>query len=815
MSFSIQTNANSLIAQENLRVNSNFQSQTIRRLTSGYRINQSGDDAAGLAVANKFRSDTAELTQGVRNANDGVSQLQIADGGMSNISKMLDRLKTLAAQSGSATFTGDRTVLNSEFSTLVGEIDRQASAIGLNTGGDFAKSLSVYLGGGKGVSDAALIANGTVTMDLSRATVDSQSLSLKGVQAVNGSAYDLGASSGSSVQKVVTDATNLANLSTANNTVFKFMGPGFSDVNGVAVAVNISGVGDMTSLVSAINAAISSAAGQPTAQAAAFKAAGITAAIVTDSSGNQKLGFSSSTAAFQVQAQDLMSNALMGNLAVAANPTGASMSYTITANNPSGIVAATATVNVRIIGSSLSSPIDLSVSGVAGDTQAQMFAKLQTALNANSILVGSGFTVDTANFRIVNGRGEAFRVEVTNDNGSMGMGAFLKGGLGGTAMEYSDITAAGTFAGNSSTATVNLNFSFNGGQSVTISAGQVQGTDTAQTMTDKFNALIAANATLNQTDIQVINNTGTLEVKSVSGTLFRLSVTASAASANMGFGGPAAQSASTGYTAAAVASGASTFNGYVAGGSYEVTNSGGTLTNLTWANLRFATENQAITFTADDATGDQHTLTVTLSNIVGAQTGNNIDAAIKALNAALQASNDTTLQRITAIKVRDLSGGATGAEKINFISTLNKFTVGLGTDGGSTGAANIGLATATSGAGTQGVSVTAHQVGAGSALDISTQAGASAALTAITSAVRALGGAQAAVGKSQNQLAYAIGLAQSQISSFSSAESQLRDADIAAEAANLTKASVLQQATMAAMAQANSAPQAVLALLRG
>ena len=108
MSISIQTNVNSLVAQENLRVNSDFQSQTIQRLTSGYRINSSGDDAAGLAIANKFRSDTAELTQGVRNANDGISQLQIIDGGMNNISKMLDRLKTLATQSASATFTGDR-----------------------------------------------------------------------------------------------------------------------------------------------------------------------------------------------------------------------------------------------------------------------------------------------------------------------------------------------------------------------------------------------------------------------------------------------------------------------------------------------------------------------------------------------------------------------------------------------------------------------------------------------------------------------------------------------------------------------------------
>src|ERR1035437_2593275 len=100
--ISVQTNLNSLLAQENLRVNNEFQSRTIQRLTSGYRINSSGDDAAGLAVANQFRSSTAELNQGVRNANDGISQLQIIDGGLSNISNMLDRLKTLATQSASA-----------------------------------------------------------------------------------------------------------------------------------------------------------------------------------------------------------------------------------------------------------------------------------------------------------------------------------------------------------------------------------------------------------------------------------------------------------------------------------------------------------------------------------------------------------------------------------------------------------------------------------------------------------------------------------------------------------------------------------------
>src|ERR1035437_7571523 len=113
--ISVQTTLAPLLAQENLRVNNEFQSQTIQRLTSGYRINQSGDDAAGLAVANGYRSSVAELTQGVRNANDGVSTLQIVDGGLSNITKMLDRAKTLATESASGTFTGSRTTLNAEY----------------------------------------------------------------------------------------------------------------------------------------------------------------------------------------------------------------------------------------------------------------------------------------------------------------------------------------------------------------------------------------------------------------------------------------------------------------------------------------------------------------------------------------------------------------------------------------------------------------------------------------------------------------------------------------------------------------------------
>ncbi len=161
MSFSVVTNVNSLIAQENLRVNNEFQSRTIQRLTSGYRINASGDDAAGLAVANKYRSDIAELVQGVRNANDGISALQIIDGGLNNVAKILDRLKTLATQSASTTFTGNRNTLNNEYQALLLEIDRQASNIGLVNGGAYNVDLQVYIGGGSNQTNAK------VSVDLS------------------------------------------------------------------------------------------------------------------------------------------------------------------------------------------------------------------------------------------------------------------------------------------------------------------------------------------------------------------------------------------------------------------------------------------------------------------------------------------------------------------------------------------------------------------------------------------------------------------------------------------------------------------------
>lgn len=178
--FSLVQNTTAAAAQSRLSITNQGLNQTIQRLSSGLRINKSGDDAAGLAVANGYRSDVSVLSQGIRNANDGISTLQIVDGGLNTISNLLDRASTLAAQSASSTFTGDRATLSAELDSVVAEIDRQAQNIGLATvgsGGDaatgrFAIQIDTYIGGGASATSTGNV----VSVDLSNGQVDSTGL---------------------------------------------------------------------------------------------------------------------------------------------------------------------------------------------------------------------------------------------------------------------------------------------------------------------------------------------------------------------------------------------------------------------------------------------------------------------------------------------------------------------------------------------------------------------------------------------------------------------------------------------------------------
>ena len=126
----INTNVSSLIAQNAITSNSNAQSTAMQRLSTGLRINGAKDDAAGLAIASKMTSQIRGLDQAVRNANDAASMLQTADGALSTVTDMLQRMRELAVQSSNGTNgSSDQSNLNDEFQQLKQEIGR----VGLTT----------------------------------------------------------------------------------------------------------------------------------------------------------------------------------------------------------------------------------------------------------------------------------------------------------------------------------------------------------------------------------------------------------------------------------------------------------------------------------------------------------------------------------------------------------------------------------------------------------------------------------------------------------------------------------------------------------
>lgn len=169
-SFSVVNNIAAVNAQANLAMTNIGLNRSMARLTSGLRINQSGDDAAGLAVANSHRSNVAVLTQGVRNANDGLSVLQIKDGALNNISTLLDRLATLATQSASASSSVNRSTLDAEFQDVLAEIDREANVAGLTASAGFSVFVSSNgangsVGGTVGAADATGLGIASLSVD--------------------------------------------------------------------------------------------------------------------------------------------------------------------------------------------------------------------------------------------------------------------------------------------------------------------------------------------------------------------------------------------------------------------------------------------------------------------------------------------------------------------------------------------------------------------------------------------------------------------------------------------------------------------------
>ncbi len=133
MSLRIATNVQSLAAQRALGINNESQNRNLEKLSSGSRINRAGDDAAGLAISEKMKAHIRSMKQAIRNSNDGVSLVQVAEGAMNEVSNIMIRMRELSIQGASDTI-GDteRGFIDKEVQGLKSEIDRIAKSTEFN-----------------------------------------------------------------------------------------------------------------------------------------------------------------------------------------------------------------------------------------------------------------------------------------------------------------------------------------------------------------------------------------------------------------------------------------------------------------------------------------------------------------------------------------------------------------------------------------------------------------------------------------------------------------------------------------------------------
>jgi len=201
MPQTINTNLNSLNAQRNLNSSQMSLSVSMQRLSSGLRVNSAKDDAAGLAIAERMNAQVRGMNVAIRNANDGISLAQTAEGALGKVSDSLQRMRELAVQSRNATnSSSDKDSLDKEFAQLSGEIQRVLGATTFNG--------KAMLASGAGALDFQIGANTTADDLISITTANM--LTDASITAVTASTVSIGSAATTSSLKTVIDNIDAA-----------------------------------------------------------------------------------------------------------------------------------------------------------------------------------------------------------------------------------------------------------------------------------------------------------------------------------------------------------------------------------------------------------------------------------------------------------------------------------------------------------------------------------------------------------------------------------------------------------------------------
>jgi flagellin len=224
----INTNVNAIVAQNSLVSNNRNLSKTMEQLSTGSRINSAADDAAGLAISNKMTAQIRGLNQSVRNANDAISMLQTAEGAMTEVTNMMQRMRELAVQTANGTnTTADKAAIQAEFAEMQAEIKRisnntewngrailTGSANGTGPGVTFqvganaAQTISITLNDLSAVAGVAPVLAASTTFSAATATA------ITNIDTAIAAVDTYRSTIGSTINRLNYAADNLANIAT-------------------------------------------------------------------------------------------------------------------------------------------------------------------------------------------------------------------------------------------------------------------------------------------------------------------------------------------------------------------------------------------------------------------------------------------------------------------------------------------------------------------------------------------------------------------------------------------------------------------------
>ena len=802
MTLRINTNVSALNAHKNLVKNDSSLSASLEKLSSGLRINRAADDASGMAIADSLKSQSLGLGQAIRNANDGISMVQTADGALEESINIVNTIKTKAIQAAQdGQTTESRKAIQADIDKLMAELDNIAKTTSFNgqklLSGVFtnkAFQVGAYSGETVGISigssestktghltTANLTADSTGEVRLSiTSSIQDTTVKIKSVTL----GYDNDPNSGmgalADAINAVSDSTGVTAQASVKSTSTNAVAAGSTGsdfaINGVVIgAVTVEANDDNGALVNAINTKSDQHGVTASVDASGYltlTASDGRAIQVTGDTGAVLLGSDMSTLGsiklFQIGANEIKisDEAEVVSLNTSANVAlSAAATTTVDSTLAKGTVIGSA--------STLKAGSEMGFTLTTNNLDGNVTTTLDSTLTAGSVLA-SGSTIKSGS--VVGGSVDLKSNVTTTTDSYLAVGTVI--GSGATLKKGTQVTTTFEANGNTYSAGTTLQ------SDVTLSTNGV--TLTAE-LTAKAGSTITSNSTI-------------AGGSSVGGDLVTSGANTMTVATTLKAGSVITDDTSLSIKSGSVIGGDVTISATVVTASRDMALKTGSTLKATSELAKGSTIGGNVTVSKTA------TLAGTMTLAAGSQlAAGSIIKAGTVINTDIWTTGGNLLKAGTVLEGDAITSGT------NYLNNSQSLVLGSTLASGSVLAASQTAASGSSATTTVG-DVEKFTL---SDVDVTSQDSAQVAISIADSALKNLDKVRSGLGSTQNQLTSTIANISVTKVNISSAESAIRDVDFAEESSNFSKMQILTQASTFALAQANASAQNVMSLLQG